>query len=115
MKIKIGNKVFDVEVAESALSESICRLIPLSLTLTRSGEHEYYGALPEKAETSGVQTTSHVVAGGIYYFEAWNAFSLNFKDMYISPYKVHVVGKAEEALAEELLSGGSTLEISVLE
>ena len=60
--------------------------------VTRSADHEYYGQLPKNVDVNGARQTSHVEAGGIYYFQAWNAFSLNFRDMDISPYKLEFPG-----------------------
>jgi hypothetical protein len=55
-----------------------------------------------------------VEAGGIYYFQAWNAFSLNFREMDISPYKVYVIGKTDAQAAAELEKSGRSLTADIL-
>ena len=115
MKLIIGGKVYTVQEERNALSKGILKSAPLHLTLSRSGDHEYYGSLPAKAVTADARQTSHVEAGGVYYFKAWNAFSLNFRDMDISPYQVYVIGKAEESLVHALEREGSTLEVEITE
>lgn len=115
MKLKINGKVYSLQEESSALSSGILKSVPLRLTLARSGNHEYYGSLPAKVVTDDARQTSHVEAGGVYYFKAWNAFSLNFRDMDISPYQVHVIGKAEDALASVLEHAGSSLEVEITE
>ena len=114
MRLKINGQIYPVSEEKSRLTESISRLSPCSLTLARSAEHEYYGTLPETVEVAGARKTSHVEAGGIYYFQAWNAFSLNYKEMDINPYQVHVIGKADTSLAEALASCGRSVEAEIL-
>ena len=53
-------------------------------------------------------------AGGIYYFQAWNAFSLNFREMDISPYKFYVIGKTDAQAAAELEKSGRSLTADIL-
>ena len=65
-------------------------------------------------EVNGARQTSHVEAGGIYYFQAWNAFSLNFRDMDISPYKVYVIGKTDAQAAAGLEKAGHSLTADIL-
>ena len=115
MQLKINGQIYSVSEEKSGLTESISRLSPCSLTLSRSAGHEYYGTMPELADVTGARKTSHVEAGGIYYFQAWNAFSLNFKEMDIEPYQVHVIGKADATLAEMLASCGRSVEAEILE
>lgn len=115
MKLIISGRVYSVQEEDSALSNGILKSVPLRLTLSRSGNHEYYGSLPEDAVTSDARQTSHVEVGGVYYFKAWNAFSLNFRDMDISPYQVYVIGKAEKSLASALEHAGKSIEVEITE
>ena len=46
MKITVDGKSYGVTLAQNALGESIAAMCPMKLTLSRSGEHEYYAALP---------------------------------------------------------------------
>ena len=89
--------------------------MPLRFTLSRSGDHEYYSSLPAKVVTDDARQTSHVEVGSVYYFQAWNVFSLNFRDIDISPYRVHVIGKAEEALVSVLEHAARSLEAEITE
>jgi len=73
----------------------------------------HYGQLPESVDVNGARQTSHVEAGGIYYFQAWNAFSLNFREMDISPYKVYVIGKTD-IQTTELENAGHSLMVDIL-
>lgn len=114
MKLKISGSIYEVQEEKSALSEAVSALAPLSLTLTRSADHEYYGQLPNNVEVNGARQTSHVEAGGIYYFQAWNAFSLNFRDMDISPYKVYVIGKTDAQAAAGLEKADRSLTVDIL-
>ena len=71
MLLKINGQLYSVSEEKSGLTESISRLSPCSLVLSRSAGHEYYGTLQEPADVTGARKTSHVEAGGIYYFQAW--------------------------------------------
>lgn len=115
MKITIDGKSYGVTLAQNALGESIAAMCPMTLTLSRSGNHEYYAALPDKAQTKGAEETSQVKRGGVYYFAAWNAFSLEFIDKDITPYKAFTVGQMEEKLAALLETAGEKLTIIVEE
>ena len=50
MKLKIGGSIYEVQEEKSALSDAVSALAPLSLMLTRSADHEYYGQLPESVD-----------------------------------------------------------------
>ena len=115
MKITVDGKNYGVTIEENALAKSIASMCPMKLTLSRSGEHEYYAALPGKAQTAGAVETSNVKRGGVYYFAAWNAFSLEFTDEDIAPYKVFAVGQMEEELAALLETAVAKLTITVEE
>ena len=115
MRITINRKSFAVTLADNALSHSISAMCPINLDMSRSGGHEYYAALPNKVKTAGAAETSLVNRGGIYYFAAWNAFSLVFKDADIAPYSVHIVGQAEDELVSVLEHSGGTITITMEE
>lgn len=115
MKIIVDGKSYGVALEQNALSESIAAMCPMKLTFSRSGDHEYYAALPDKAQTAGAVETSRAKRGGVYYFAAWNAFSLEFTDEDIAPYKVFEVGQMEEELASMLETAGAKLNITLEE
>ena len=115
MKIIVDGKRYSVTLEQNALGESVAAMCPMKLTLSRSGDHEYYAALPNKAQTKGAVETSNVKRGGVYYFAAWNAFSLEFTDEDIAPYKVFVVGQMEKELATMLETAGAKLNITLEE
>lgn len=106
----INGTSYPIELADNTLCGSLKKLLPFELTMSRSADHEYYAALPETPETGNAVLTSKVKSGGVYYFKAWNALALNFRDMDISPYQVYEVG-ASERIAEILENSGSSLKI----
>ena len=110
MKAVINSVSYPITLADNELSYSIMKLLPFVVTMSRSAEHEYYAALPGTPETGTAKLTSHVKSGGVYYFKAWNALALNFKDMDISPYQVYEVGASEE-LSDVLIKYGKSLKI----
>ena len=115
MRITANSKSFPITLADSALSNSISAMCPITLDMSRLGEHEYYAALPRRVKTVGAAETSQVNRGGIYYFATWNAFSLVFRDTNIAPYSVHIVGQTEEELASVLEQSGGKITITMEE
>ena len=79
-----------------ALADSLSGMCPFTAEYTRSGEHEYYAALPKKAAVNACPSTTKGHRNGLYYFEGWNAISLVFKDCDTAPFEIHHVGDFEE-------------------
>lgn len=86
-------------------------MCPFTLDYTRSGEHEYYAALPKKAAADGCPSTTKGYRNGLYYFEGWNALSLVFKDCDTAPYKIHHIGDFEEDVSGALEKTGRSVRI----
>ena len=108
MKLTINQQTFSVELENNALGKRIRAMCPLTLELARSGDHEYYAALPKKADTRSAAETDHVKRDGVYYFAAWNALALVFRDTDIAPWSVHLVGHAD-GISELLENAGGTV------
>ena len=97
-------------------AEDILGMMPLALSMQRFAEHEYYAELPARPSIEGVPATSRIEAGGIYYWEGWNAFVFNYIDSDIAPYGVVQVGTFDEGLNDYLLSSApDVVELSVSE
>ena len=112
MKLTIDGQSFTVELEDNALGESVRAMCPVTLDMSRSGEREYYAAAPKKAAIRGATETAHVQRDCVYYFAAWNALALAFRDAEIAPYKVHFVGRAD-GISELLEKAGETLRVSL--
>ena len=112
MKLTIKGQSFPVELENTALGESLRAMCPVTLDMIRSGEHEYYAALPKKAATRGAAETDSVKRDHVYYFAAWNALALVFRDAEIAPYTVHFVGRAD-GMSELLEHAGGKLRITL--
>ena len=106
MKLTINGQSFVVELETTALGESIRAMCPVTLEMARSGEHEYYAPLPGRTAARGAAETDSVKKDHIYYFAAWNALALVFRDTEIAPYKVNDVGR-EEGMSELLEHAGA--------
>ena len=112
MKLTIDGQSLSVELEDNALGESVRAMCPVTLDMSRSGGHEYYAALPKKAAICGAAESAHVKRNCVYYFAAWNALALVFRDTEIAPYKVHLVGRAD-GISELLEKAGETLRVSL--
>ena len=86
-------------------------MCPFQLDCTRSGEHEYYAALPRRVNTVGCPATTAGHRNGLYYFEGWNALSLVFRDCDTAPYQIHQIGELEEDMSAMLERAGGSAHI----
>lgn len=111
MKIMIDGTAYEVNLFDSVTKDEIHEMLPLDLTLTRYAGHEYYAELPKKP-TMDSNTTSHILAGHIYYWDGWNAFVINFEDYDIAPYKVVHIGEITDEKVIDYLANAKD-EISV--
>lgn len=111
MKAIFDGKEYAITLEDNALAKEIAALCPVELSMSRSGGHEYYGTLSGKLDAKQAKETATVQAGGVYYFAAWNAFSLVFRDADIRPYSVHIVGQAEDSLTEALTNAGRSITV----
>ena len=111
MKITLDGMVFHAAMLENPLAEQVAGMCPFKLDCTRSGEHEYYAALPQRANTAGCLTTTVGHRNGLYYFEGWNAMSLVFKDCDTTPYQIHQFGEFEEDVSAVLEKAGRSIHI----
>ena len=111
MKVILDGREYAISLEDNTLTKEIAALCPMELSMSRSGGHEYYGTLSGKLDAKQARQTSVVQAGGVYYFAAWNAFSLVFRAADIPPYSVHIVGQAEDSLTEALLNTGRSIAV----
>ena len=115
MKILFDDKEYEINAAQNTICKSLKTMLPLTMKLSRSGEHEYYASLPRELNVTDAESTSHVKSGWLYYFKDWNAFALNFKEMDIAPYKVYVLAEISGGIENALQDAPGTIEIRVLE
>ncbi len=98
IKLTVNGTVFQAVLKDNALAENIAEMCPFSVDFTRSGDHEYYAALPGKPPVNGCTATTSGHRNGLYYFEDWNAFSIVFKDCDAAPYQIYHVGDFDKEL-----------------
>ena len=111
IRVTVDGEVYHAVLLQNALAEKIAGMCPFTLDCTRSGEHEYYAALPQKTAANGCPVTTTGHRNGLYYFEGWNALSLVFKDCDTAPYKIHHIGDFEEDMAAVLEKMGRSIHI----
>ena len=102
LRFTIDGVGYHAVLQDNALAKSLTAMCPFTLDCTRSGGHEYYAALPNKAETKECSSTTFGHRNGLYYFEGWNALSLVFKDCDTAPYEIHHAGDFEEDVSAVL-------------
>ena len=111
IKVTVDGVVYHAVLQDNPLAGKIAGMCPFTMDCTRSGEHEYYAALPKKAAADGCPDTMKGHRNGLYYFEGWNALSLVFRDCDTAPYKIHQIGNFEEDIASVLEKMGRSIHI----
>lgn len=113
MVIVLNGKEYAVQIEDSTTARDIVDNLPMELSMTQYGGHEYYSELdfrPEFAE----DRTSQISAGHVYYWDGWNAFVINYIDWDISPYEVVHIGEfTDQSIVEELLQADSDITVTV--
>jgi len=113
VKILLDGKVYDATFNDNPTANDILKMFPLDLTLQRFAGHEYYCVLPQKPSVKDVTTTSEAHAGGIYYFEGWNAFTIVFGDANVAPYKVVHLGDVQSNIVSQLTFADNLVDIKI--
>ena len=111
MKVTINGQEYHVKVNNDPMVAQILAMCPMTLEVSRSGDHEYYGRLPQKADDSNSHQTSEAHKNELMYFGGWNCLSLLFEDVNVAPYKLVKLGEFEEDITDLLKS--SLAEITV--
>ncbi|HAT54250.1 MAG TPA: hypothetical protein DCW31_03235 [Lactobacillus sp.] len=112
LKLTLLNQVFTVTLIDNPVAQAVLAQVPLTLTVDRSGENEYYQSLPTQI-TANAPKTSLVQSEHLYYFAGSNALSLNFADKVIAPYEVIEIGYFDRGLNTLLVRGVETFTIEL--
>lgn len=102
MNIKIEDKTYEVNLIDGITKDDIVDMLPIDIKLSRFDNHEYSGTLPNKPRNDN-NATSDIYAGHIYYWDGWNSFVINYKDLNIAPYKVVHIGEVTDKSMVEYL------------
>ena len=86
-------------------------MCPFEARYSRSGSHEYYAVLPEKATAKNLASTTAGHKNGLYYFEGWNALSLVIEDCSTAPYPIYLIVDFEEDVSAALKKAGGHIRI----
>ena len=114
MEILIDNHEYQVVLFDSATKDDLLTKLPLNLTLTRYTNHEFKSNLPVLPKNSS-NTTSNILAGHIYYWDAWNSFVINYEDYDISPNKVVHIGEiTDKSIIDYLRNSNDTIKVKII-
>ena len=113
IKLTLDGKEYTATLNYNRTVEEILNMLPMELTLQRYAGHEYYSSLPQKPSIKGVPMASEAHAGGIYYYDGWNAFTVLFGDAHIAPFEVVHIGDVNEDVISPLVAAGATVEAKI--
>ena len=107
----IDGVTYHVKLWNHSLAEKIAAMCPFEADFARSGNHEYYAALPQKGATHDCESTTSGRKNMLYYFEGWNALSIVIQDCNTAPYRIQAVGDFEEDISSSLAKAGRNIHI----
>ena len=113
LKVTISGQVFHVKPVDDPMVAQIVAMCPMELEVSRSGNHEYYGRLPKKADDSKSRQISEANKNELMYFGGWNCLSLLFDDVNVAPYKLVKLGDFEEDVASLLRKSAGSISIII--
>ena len=113
MKVTINGQEYHVKVNNDPMVAQILAMCPMTLEVSRSGDHEYYGRLPQKADDSKSHQTSEAHKNELMYFGGWNCLSLLFEDVNVAPYKLVKLGEFEEDITGLLKASSAKITVRI--
>lgn len=113
MKIILDDKEYTVRLQNNRTVDDIVSMLPLELELQQYANHEYYVSLPETPYNDAQYGTSYIKTNGLYYWDGWNAFVINYEDSDIAPYTPIYLGDIEGDIASVLKTKGEKIQIIV--
>ena len=114
MKLIIKDKTYTLTTEDSKTLREIEGMLPLTMTFRRNHDVEFVGDLPAKP-VNDARPVSHIEPKGIYYYEGWNVFCLNYREGDISPYHVSYLGKADDPALSEVLEKAEETLVATIE
>jgi hypothetical protein len=109
MKLTLNAKDYNVTLNDNSTIDDILKLLHMTLEMKLYAGHEYYASLLD----TPTKTISDIKAGGIYYWDGWNAFVINFEDTNIALYKVVHIGDINGDIVLELAKSGDSIIVNV--
>ena len=113
MKVTINSQEYHVKVNNDPMVAQILAMCPMTLAVNRSGDHEYYGRLPQKADDRKSRQTSEAHKNELMYFGGWNCLTLLFEDVNVTPYKLVKLGEFEEDITDLLKSSPAEITVRI--
>ena len=98
----IDGKEYTARMHDIPIVHEIAAICPIDQIWQRSDNHEYYTRLKQPLQVNGKKETSEIKKNRLYLFAAWNAFSINYRDMSIAPFKVIELGEFTEDISPVL-------------
>lgn len=89
--LTIGNEKIDAVLNDSAAAKEFQTMLPLTLSMTRMGEHEYYDALPQPLTHAKKLQTGYTV-GDLAFWTPGDLFALYFDEPEKAPEGLMILG-----------------------
>lgn len=92
IKIAVGEHIVDAELNGSEAAEQFKAMLPVTISMTRMGGHEYYGRLPQSFEEKGETQTGYEV-GDLAFWTPGDLFAIYFNTTNNAPEGLLILGK----------------------
>lgn len=113
MKIKINDTEYNVILQKNKTVDDLLKMLPLNLEMQRYAGHEYYASLEKTPYNDSDYGTSYIKANGVYYWDGWNAFVINYEDSDITPYKPVYIGNIDGDISQLLKTTDNVIDVTI--
>lgn len=96
--LTIGNEKIDAVLNDSSAAKEFQAMLPLTLSMTRMGEHEYYDALPQPLTHAEDLQTGYTV-GDLAFWTPGDLFALYFDEPENEPKGLMILGQITSDLS----------------
>ena len=90
--IRMGNETFSAELNNTPAAREFARSLPLTVSMTRMGEHEYYGALEKPLSESGNTLQTGYTVGNLAFWTPGDLFAIYFDEPETPPQGLIILG-----------------------
>lgn len=90
--ITMGGEIIEAVLNDSVAAQEFREMLPLTLTMTRMGEHEYYDALPQPLTHAEELQTGYTV-GDLAFWTPGDLFALYFDEPENDPEGLMILGR----------------------
>ena len=97
--LEIGGQIITAELNDTPAAQEFARSLPITVSMTRMGEHEYYGALEAPLSEQGNTLQTGYTVGDLAFWTPGDLFAFYFDEPETPPEGLMILGHITSDLA----------------